>query len=134
MSVHVYAYNCSLLNILHACLFVDKARRHKISSFQNEFESSLVSSESRVHVRIRVNGFESWHTIVVYWDEVKFFINNNVFDFVFFWSFEFIECYFSLFGEKDFDLFLWKLGQLDKASSKFFNSGFAGDLLMTCFL
>jgi len=134
MSVHVNAYNCSLLYVLHAWLLIDKTRGHKIGSFQNEFESSLVRSESRVHVRIRMDSFENWYTIVVYWDEMKFFIYNNVFDFVFFWSFEFIECYFSLFGEKYFDLFLRELGQLDKTSSELFDSRFAGDLLMTCFL
>jgi hypothetical protein len=49
-------------------------------------------------------------------------------------SFEFIECYFSLFGEKNLDLFLWQLGQLDKTGSELFDGRFAGDLLMPCFL
>jgi len=65
---------------------------------------------------------------------MKFFIYNNVFDFVFFCSFEFIECDFPLFGENYFDLFLGELGQLDKTSSEFFDGRFAGDLLVTCFL
>lgn len=65
---------------------------------------------------------------------MKFFIYNNVLDFVLFCSFEFIECDFPLFGEKYFDLFLGELGQLDKASSEFFDGRFAGDLLVTCFL
>ena len=66
MPVYVNAYNCSLFYVLHTCLLVDKARRHKIGSFQNEFESSLISSESWVHVRIRMDCFHSWYTIIVY--------------------------------------------------------------------
>lgn len=81
-----------------------------------------------------MDGFEDRDAIVISENEVKFFIHNNMLEFMFLTSFEFIDSDLSLFGEDDFDLFFWKFGPFYETCSQLFDCGFAGHILVTCSL
>jgi hypothetical protein len=70
MAVHVDRYNCAFIDFVHTGLLVEQPWTHEIRSLKQKFNGSLVGSEARIHIGVRLECAQIGYAILIDEDEM----------------------------------------------------------------